>query len=452
MASDRGPDIAAGRLSPEEYAANFRDLHPPLARHEAFVEADRCYFCYDAPCVTACPTGIDIPMFIREVLTDNPKGAAETIFSQNILGGMCARVCPTETLCEEACVREKAEGKPVRIGELQRYATDVAMAEGRQPFKRAAPTGKRIAIIGGGPAGLSCAHRLAMRGHDIVIYDAKPKLGGLNEYGIAAYKTVNDFAQAEVDFILSIGGITVEAGKALGRDFTLADLRSRYDAVFIGLGLAGVNALALPEEHVDGVADAVAYIADLRQASDLATLPVGRKVVVVGGGMTAIDIASQSKRLGAEDVTIVYRRGAAKMGASEFERELAQTDGVRIKFNATPKRLHAENGRVRGIEFEYTSERDGELAGTGETFALDADMVFKAIGQNFVPAVLNGASETLALLAGRIKVDEERRTSLPGVWAGGDCAAGGKDLTVVAVEDGKVAAESINRTLMAVAP
>jgi len=327
MADGRTPDIAAGRLTAEEYAANFADLHPPLSRHEALVEADRCYFCYDAPCVAACPTGIDIPLFIREILTENPKGAAETIFSQNILGGICARVCPTETLCEEACVREAAEGKPVRIGELQRYATDTLMADGKQPFVRGAPTGKRVAVVGGGPAGLSCAHRLAVHGHDVVIFDAKPKIGGLNEYGIAAYKTPGGFAQAEVDFILSIGGISIEAGKALGRDFTLDELRQDFDAVFLGMGLGGVNALEIADEDVPGVGDAVAYIAGLRQASDLSTLPVGRRVVVVGGGMTAIDIASQSKRLGAEDVTLVYRRGPDRMGASQYERSLLRPTG-----------------------------------------------------------------------------------------------------------------------------
>jgi glutamate synthase (NADPH/NADH) small chain len=446
VSSHRIPDISAGRLSPEEYAANFSDLRPPLDRHQAFVEADRCYFCYDAPCVRACPTGIDIPMFIREIATDNPKGAAETILSANILGGMCARVCPTETLCEEACVREAAEGKPVRIGALQRYATDALMAEGRQPFARAAPTGKRVAVVGGGPAGLSCAHRLAMHGHDVVIFDAKPKLGGLNEYGIAAYKTVDDFARAEVDFILSIGGIVVETRMELGRDITLADLRRKFDAVFIGLGLAGVNALGLAEESLGGVGDAVAYIAGLRQAEDLAALPVGRKVVVVGGGMTAIDIASQTRRLGAEDVTIVYRRGEDRMGASAYERELAQTDGVRIKLNAMPRRLVAGDGHVTAVEFEYTRESDdGRLAGTGETFVIEADMVFKAIGQQFLPAALDGSG--IALAGGRIAVDAERRTSLAGVWAGGDCVAGSRDLTVVAVEDGKVAAESIHRVL-----
>jgi len=443
MAADRMPDIAAGRLTAEEYRANFSDLHPPLDRHEAFVESDRCYFCFDAPCTIACPTGIDIPMFIRQIRADNPKGAAETIFTENILGGMCARVCPTEMLCEEACVREAAEGKPVRIGELQRYATDSLMADGGQPFSRAPATGKRVAVVGGGPAGLACAHRLATHGHDVVVYDARPKLGGLNEYGIAAYKTVDDFARREVDFVLSIGGITVECGKALGRDFTLDELAGSFDAVFLGLGLGGVNALGVPGEALDGVDDAVDYIAGLRQAADLAELPIGRKVVVIGGGMTAIDQASQAKRLGAEDVTIVYRRGPDRMGASDIARELAQTDGVKVKFNARPRAAIGVNGHVTGMEFEYTTEKDGRLVGTGETFTLDADMVFRAVGQTF----LAGGVEGIALEGGRIKVDAERRTSRPGVWAGGDCIAGGKDLTVVAVEDGKLAAESINRAL-----
>jgi glutamate synthase (NADPH/NADH) small chain len=447
MGSDRQPDIRPGRLGPDDYLRNFSDIHPPLDRHQAFVEADRCYFCYDAPCVQACPTSIDIPLFIREILADNPKEAARTIFSQNILGGMCARVCPVETLCEEACVRQAAEGKPVKIGLLQRYATDTLMEAGEQPFQRAQPTGKRIAVVGAGPAGLACAHRLAMHGHDVVIYDSRPRPGGLNEFGIAAYKTPEGFAQAEVDYILGIGGITLESGKALGRDFTLKELRQDHDAVFLGIGLAGVNALGLSGEDIDGVGDAIEYIAELRQAKNLATLPVGRRVVVIGGGMTAIDIADQTKRLGAEDVTIVYRREQAKMPASEYEQQLAQTDGVRIKTNAMPKRLVAENGRVTGIEFEYTADSNGKLAGSGETFTLPADQVFKAIGQTFDPQPLNGAAPGPELASGRIRVDADRRTSLPDVWAGGDCVAGGKDLTVAAAADGRIAAESINRAL-----
>ena len=447
MAADRIPDIAAGRLKPEQYRNNFSDLHPPIERHEAFVEADRCYFCYDAPCVTACPTGIDVPLFIREILSDNPVGAARTILSQNILGGMCARVCPTETLCEQACVREAAEGKPVRIGELQRYATDVVIESGVHPFQRAPLTGKRVAVVGGGPAGLACAHRLSLLGHDVVIFDARPKIGGLNEYGIAAYKTVDGFAAREIDFILGIGGIHAETGKVLGREFTLGELREDFDAIFLAIGLGGVNALGLSGEEMAGVEDAVDYIAGLRQAKDLSTLPVGRHVVVVGGGMTAIDIATQSKRLGAERVTIVYRRGPERMGASQYERELAQTDGVDIRFNAKPRGLVDVAGRVTGVEFEYTREEDGRVVGTGETFTLDADMVFKAIGQTFDGEQLNGAIAGVEMEGGRIKVDAERRTSVPGVWAGGDCVADGNDLTVVAVADGRDAAESIHRAL-----
>jgi glutamate synthase (NADPH/NADH) small chain len=287
-----------------------------------------------------------------------------------------------------------------------------------------------------------------MSGHDVVIYDAKPKAGGLNEYGIAAYKAPGSFAQAEVSFVLSIGGITVETGKSLGTDITLTELRRSYDAVFLAIGLAGVNALGLGDEDTPGVENAVDYIADLRQAADLSTLPVGRRIVVVGGGMTAIDIASQSRRLGAEDVTIVYRRGPDKMGASAYERELAQTDGVKIKFNAMPKRLITNGGKVVAAEFEYTADDNGRLAGTGETFTLDADVVFKAIGQTLVPAGLDDTAGSIALEGGRIKVDAERRTSVAGVWAGGDCIYGGEDLTVAAVQDGKVAAESINRALM----
>ncbi len=444
------PDIATGRLAPDQYAANFSDIHPPLGDHEALVEADRCYFCYDAPCVKACPTSIDIPLFIRQILTGNPIGSAETILSQNILGGMCARVCPTETLCEEACVREEAEGKPVKIGLLQRYATDVLMDEtGEQPFPRAAVTGKRVAVVGGGPAGLSAAHRLAMHGHDVVIYDAREKAGGLNEYGIAAYKAPDGFAQAEVEFVLSIGGITVEHGKALGRDIALSELSQAYDAVFLGMGLAGVNALALDGEDLPGAMDAVGYIADLRQAADLSTLPVGGRVVVIGGGMTAVDVAVQSKRLGAKEVTMVYRRGPEKMGASRYEQELAATNGVVIRHYAKPARLLVENGHVAGVEFEETAEREGRLIGTGATFTLPADMVFKAIGQTLVPAALNSSAAAIVLEGGKIRVDDERRTSLPGVWAGGDCAATGEDLTVAAVADGRIAAESIHRALSA---
>ena len=445
MAPAKGPDIAGKRLSKAAYGANFADLHPPLDDHEALVEADRCYFCHDAPCQTACPTAIDIPLFIREIQAGHPKSAARTIFTQNILGGMCARVCPTETLCEEVCVRQTAEGKPVKIGQLQRYATDAAMADKAHPFTRAKATGRKVAVVGAGPAGLACAHRLAMKGHDVTIFEARKKPGGLNEHGIAAYKTVDDFARREVEFVLAIGGIRIESGKALGRKLKLADLRRDFDAVFLGLGLQGVNALGARDEDARGIADAVAYIEELRQAKDLSKLPVGRRVLVIGGGMTAIDIAVQSKLLGAEDVTILYRRGQAQMKASPYEQELAQTRGVRIKHWVMPRKVLVKAGRAVGLRCEYTKEQKGRLVGTGETFDLAADMIFKAIGQTYVDPVAGA----LALEAGRIRVDGERRTSVKGIWAGGDCAAGGQDLTVAAVDDGRRAAESIHAYLSA---
>ncbi len=432
------PGVKSGRLAPQEYAENFADLHPPLDAHEALVAADRCYFCYDAPCITACPTDIDIPLFIRQIATGTPEAAAETILSQNILGGMCARVCPTETLCEEACVREAAEGKPVLIGQLQRYATDTIMEKAVHPFSRADATGKRVAVVGAGPAGLACAHRLAMHGHDVTLYDARSKLGGLNEFGIAAYKTIDSFAEREVDWLLQIGGISVKAGQKLGQDVSLEHLKSDFDAVFLGVGLGGVNALGLDHEDKEGVEDAVNFISGLRQAKDLSNLPIGRDVVVIGGGMTAIDAAVQAKLLGALNVTLVYRRGRDRMNASRFEQDLAASKGVRIITNASPIALHG-NGAVREIEFEYTND---DLTPTGQTFRLAADQVFKAIGQTL-------SDDDLPDLDGRkIAVTGPGRTSVPGVWAGGDCAAGGDDLTVIAVAEGRDAAEDIHATLV----
>ena len=431
--------MAAGRLTPAQIAANFADHRPPLDGHEARVAADRCYFCYDAPCITACPTSIDIPLFIRQIATGTPDAAARTIFAQNILGGMCARVCPTETLCEEACVREAAEGKPVEIGRLQRHATDTLMAKGVHPFTRAAATGKTVAVVGAGPAGLACAHRLAMKGHDVTVFDARGKAGGLNEYGLAAYKTPGNFAQEELAWLLKVGGITAKTGQALGREFTLAELQAGHDAVFLGMGLTGVNALRAKGEEQGFVRNAVDFIAELRQVADRSALPVGRNVVVFGGGMTAIDAAVQSKLLGAECVTVVYRRGQEKMSASLYEQELATSHGVRIFHNAAPVEVLAAGA----VEFSYTEDGPGGLKVRGETYLLPADTVLKAIGQT-----LAGTPEGLTLEGGKIAVDAKGRTSLKGVWAGGDCASGGEDLTVTAVAEGRDAAEDIHAALV----
>ena len=435
--------IVANRLPSEQVENNFVDLHPPLSEHEALIASDRCYFCYDAPCVTACPTEIDIPLFIRQIMTGTPQASGKTILTQNILGGMCARVCPTETLCEQACVREISEGKPVEIGRLQRYATDSIMELSHHPFERSAETGLKIAVIGAGPAGLACAHRLAMHGHKVTILDKNNKAGGLNEYGIAAYKSVDNFAQKEIDWLLEIGGIEIKSNCVLNENIFIDELKAEYNAVFLGVGLAGVNELSVPGNDKNNVLDAVKFIENLRQKEDKASIPIGRKIVVIGGGMTAVDAAVQSKLLGADDVSIVYRRERAKMGASKFEQDLANSKGVRIIENASPVEISG-NEAASSIKFAYTKSTNGILEIQSEEFELEVDQVFKAIGQN-----IDSSLSDLKLENGKIVIDEEGRTSIKGLWAGGDCALGGEDLTVTAVAQGRDAAESINNKLMA---
>ncbi|MBR8380507.1 NAD(P)-dependent oxidoreductase [Burkholderia cenocepacia] len=432
-------DIAAHRLSSTQLSCEFADIAPLLDPTAAAAAASRCHYCYDAPCVHACPTQIDIPSFIRKIGNGNLKGAATDILSANPLGGMCARVCPTEILCEGACVRNHQDAQPVAIGALQRHATDWAMQTGEVQFRRAPETGRHVAVVGAGPAGLACAHRLALAGHRVTLFDARPKAGGLNEYGIAAYKTVDDFAQREVEWLLSVGGITLETGMALGRDVTLDTLREQHDAVFLAMGLGGVRALAIDGEQLGGVMNAVDFIEQVRQADRLENVPVGRRVVVIGGGNTAIDAAVQSRKLGAERVTMVYRRGVEAMSATWAEREFAQKSGVTLITHAKPVRIAGTDGQVTGVEFEGAS---------GERFTVDADMVLKAIGQTLVP---DGVEAALLTADGtRIAVDADGRTALPDVWAGGDCAAtDGVDLTVQAVQDGKRAAASIDATLAA---
>ena len=440
-------DVRSGRLSKEKISENFSDMHPPLSPENAIVESNRCFFCYDAPCVDACPTAIDIPNFIRKISTGNLKGSAKDILTQNIMGGMCARVCPTESLCEGVCVRHTGEKQPVRIGELQRYATDWFFETGETFFERGKSTNKRVAVIGGGPAGLSCAHKLSVYGHDVVIFESRKKLSGLNEYGIAAYKTVDNFAQKEVEFILNIGGIEIFTNKSLGKEIFLDKLRNDFDAVFLSLGLGNVNSLGLENENMFGIYDAVEKISELRQTENLEELPIGRRIVVIGGGSTAIDIAVQTKKLGAEEVTMAYRRGPDQMKATWKERDYAQKNGVKIKYWVVPKKLYSENGHVSGVEFECTElGSNGETLLTGENRSLEADIVYKAIGQ-LLENKLFAKSEIPKIKNGKIAVNSKLETSIPYVWAGGDCINLGEDLTVQAVEDGKQAAIAINEKL-----
>ncbi|PHS40835.1 MAG: dihydropyrimidine dehydrogenase [Robiginitomaculum sp.] len=434
---------SGGKLSPCDIEANFDDLHPPLNDQQVNSWASRCLFCYDAPCITACPTAIDIPRFIRQIATDNVIGAAKTILSANIMGGTCARACPTEILCEQQCVLNTGEQEPIEIGALQRHAVDHLMDSAKtHPFKRAANTGKTIAVIGAGPAGLACAHELARLGHDVMVFEARAKAGGLNEYGLAAYKMAGDFAAKETKFITDIGGITIKTGQALGRDFSLQDLQDNYDAVFIGIGLTNMRNLGIAGEDLSGVSNALDFIETIRQTSDLSTLDPGEDVVIIGGGNTAIDAAVQAKRLGVNTVTLAYRRGAEQMGATNWEQDLAAKNGVIIKHWAKPVEI-VGSGHVQAVRFERTQLLDGALSGTGDMFDLQAGSVLKAVGQTLVSDDLN----VLDIRRGKILVDASGMTSVAGVYAGGDCIASGEDLTVQAVADGKNSALEMHKML-----
>ncbi len=435
-------------LSSASIDINFSDLHEPLGKQQALAEANRCIYCYDAPCIQACPTGIDIPTFIHQIRSHNVNGSAETILSANILGGTCARVCPTEVLCQEACVLNNEHDHAVEIGHLQRYAVDHLMnTTDQHPFKRNPETGKSIAVVGAGPAGLACAHRAAILGHQVTIYEAKARPGGLNEYGLAAYKMVDEFAQREVEFLLDIGGIEIKHNQALGKDVSLAELKQKHDAVFIGVGLGSTHSLGLANEGITGVSDAVDFIAQIRQASNKSSVQVGQDVVVIGAGNTAIDAAVQAKRLGAANVTLVYRRGEEHMSATAWEVNLARTNGVNIHLWAAPNAIKAQSiddvDFVKAIEFNKTKIKNKKLVNSGQSYQLKADMVLKAIGQKLNNDDLVG----LSIERGKIVINEQYETSINGVYAGGDAIASGEDLTVQAVEDGKLAAHAIDAAL-----
>ena len=443
MPANNGTKSCSGGISDSDIAANFDDLHKPLNALQAVGAADHCIYCYDAPCIQACPTSIDIPTFIHQIRTDNVMGAARTILSENIMGGTCARACPTEVLCEQACVYNHGDEAPVEIGLLQRFAVDHLMqAGGSHPFKRGAETGKHIAVVGAGPAGLSCAHRAAMLGHKVTVFEAKTKPGGLNEYGLAAYKMVDDFAQKEAEFLLSIGGIEIKYDQTLGDNLSLQNLQQDFDAVFVSVGLGSTNKLGLNRENTESVIDAIDFIETLRQTNNKAEVAIGQNIIVIGGGNTAIDAAVQAKKLGAETVTLVYRRGEAAMSATPYEVELARKNGVMVELWAKPAGVIGDE-RVTSMSFERTRMLNGKLTGTGETFDIVADTVMKAIGQQLDIAPLKG----FEIAGGKIAANADFGTNVSGVFAGGDCIATGEDLTVQAVEDGKRAAHAISEFL-----
>jgi dihydropyrimidine dehydrogenase (NAD+) subunit PreT len=434
------------RLTSDQYETNFADIHPPFENlTAALVEANRCIFCYDAPCMKSCPTSIDVPKFIKQIATENIKGSAHTIFSSNIMGGGCAKVCPVEKLCEGACVYNLMEEEPIQIARLQRYSTEKAIYEKWPLFKRKPSNGKKVAVIGAGPAGLSCAHVLSREGIDVTVYEKEAKGGGLMTYGIAAYKVTPQFCEDEVNYILSIGGIEIKYNQELGKDISIDELKSKYDAVYIGIGVGLARHLDIPGEELEGVVDAISFIYDIR-SKPFNEVKVGENVAVIGMGMTAIDAATQAKRLGAKQVTMVYRRTQAEMPCTQTELDLAKLDGCNITWLAAPKEILGESGKVTQLVCSSMVLGEPDASGrrspvdTGETTILEVDMVIKAAGQ--MPFETLVANSKLNHQYGKVITDSNGVTSMKGVFAGGDCVNGGKEV-VDAVQAGKDGAAGI---------
>lgn len=437
--------ISANRLTKEQYEQNFSDIHPPFeTKDAALVEANRCLFCYDAPCMKSCPTSIDVPKFIKQITTDNIKGSAHTIFSSNIMGAGCSKVCPVEKLCEGACVFNLMHEEPIPIAKLQRYSTEIAMKKNWQLFERKASAGKKVAIVGAGPAGLSCAHVLSREGVDVTIFEKESKGGGLMTYGIAAYKVTPQFCEDEVNYITGIGGIEIKYNQELGKDISLEELQKNYDAVYLGIGVGLARQLEIPGEDLVGVEDAITFIYNLREKGYPA-IPVGDKVAVIGMGMTAIDAATQAKRLGAKEVTMVYRRTENEKPCTQVELDIAKLDGCEIIWLAAPKEIKG-NGKVEQLVCSVMELGEPDASGrrspvdTGKTFTLEVDMVIKAAGQMPFEALIKNSQ--LENKGGKITVTDKAATSISGVFAGGDAVNGGKEV-VDAVQAGKDGAKAI---------
>ena len=438
--------IINNRLTTDQYQQNFSDIHPPFeTKDAALVEANRCLFCYDAPCTKSCPTSINVPKFIKQISTGNVKGSAHTIFSSNIMGAGCSKVCPVEKLCEGACVYNLMEEEPINIARLQRYSTEKAMEEKWKLFERKPSNGKKVAIVGAGPAGLSCAFMLSKEGVDVTIYEKESKGGGLMTYGIAAYKVTPQFCEDEVNYITSIGGIEIKYNQELGKNISLDELQKKYDAVYLSIGVGLARKLEIPGEELEGVVDAISFIYNIR-TKNYTAIPVGDKVAVIGLGMTAIDAATQAKRLGAKEVTILYRRTQQEMPCTKVELDIAKLDGCTIMWLTAPKEVIGVQGKVSKLICSKMKLGEPDKSGrrspieTGETFEMEVDMVIKAAGQTPFEELVS--KNQLQHAKGKISIDEKCATNIQGVFAGGDCVNGGKEV-VDAVQAGKDGAIAI---------
>jgi dihydropyrimidine dehydrogenase (NAD+) subunit PreT len=429
-----------GELGPDRSEAGFRDFKLPLAMQQATVEANRCLFCADAPCVKACPTHIDIPQFIRKIATGNIKGSARTIFEANILGMSCARVCPVEVLCVGACVYNLEHVPPIQIGKLQRYATDIALAEGWRFFRAGPDSGKSVGLIGGGPASLAAAHELRRMGHACTIYEKRPVLGGLNTTGVAPYKMRADAALEEVRWILGIGGIDVKLGVEVGRDISVDDLEHAHDAVFFGAGLGTDTRLGVPGEDLPGVHGAVEWIERMKLSRvDLSSV---RHCLVIGGGNTALDAVRETLGLGVASVTMVYRGDESRMSGYKHEWEAARMAGAAALWRSIPAAFEG-NGRVERCRCLALDEHRAPIPSVTRT--IEADLVLIAIGQSKLGHLLEGL-EGIRVDRGRIVTDAQGRTGRPKWFAGGDASNGGTEV-VYAAADGKRAAAAIDAFL-----
>jgi glutamate synthase (NADPH/NADH) small chain len=448
------PDTLSPTLPHEEIERNFGEIAPALTEAEALFESSRCVYCYDAPCTHACPTHIDVPAFIKKIASGNLVGSSRVIFDANPIGATCARVCPVEVLCEGACVEKTLMNKPIEIGRLQRYATDFALGSGRDVLKAGEPNGKSVGVVGSGPAGLSCATYLARLGYDVTVYERKALPGGLDTYGMAEYKMRQRVSTDEARMVERLG-VKFRLGVEVGRDVSVEELEGAHDGVFLGVGLGETGRLDIPGEELEGVYDAL-YVIERIKSRRWETVPLGRTVAVVGAGNTAIDAVTQARRLGAERVMLVYRRGPAEMPAYEYEYTLAKQDAVEFLWQTAPVEILADEGgaRVAGLRCVRTEPGEPDASGRrsvrpveGSEFVVPADTVIKATGQQKMRAFFECFPGVEVDSAGRVRVDPETmRTGNPKFFAGGDCVNGGRE-AVDASQMGKLAAQGIHLAL-----